>query len=155
MALDLGKIAIALGGLLAYQNRDKIGDLLRGNSDPNAPQKSGGGMLESVLGGSAGSGLQDILDRFRGAGSEKEVDSWVSKEPNHPLQPHQVESAIDAETLDQLSKQTGLSRQELIERITRDLPKAVDSLTPDGKLPEKPKSGPWADTLLDDVPRSS
>ncbi|WP_245509059.1 MULTISPECIES: YidB family protein [unclassified Mesorhizobium] len=31
--------------------------------------------------------------------------------------------------------QTGLSRDELLARITKDLPEAVDKLTPDGQLP--------------------
>lgn len=142
MSLDLGKVAIALGGLLAYQNRDKLGDLFGGNKDPKDPNAPGDA-------GSAGGVLSDILDRFRGTGSGKEVDSWVGKDANQPLQPHQVESAIDSETLDQLAKQTGLSREELIERITRDLPKAVDSLTPEGKLPET--SSKWGGSLLDDA----
>jgi uncharacterized protein YidB (DUF937 family) len=153
MSLNIGKAAIALGALLAYQNRDKIGDLLRGGRDPNSPQSEGGGVLDGVFGGEGpGGALKDVLDRFRGAGSEKEVDSWVGREPNHPLQKAQVESAIDAETLDQLAAQTGLSREELIDRITRDLPKAVDALTPDGRLPDAAGDRPSNGNLLDDVP---
>ncbi|MER8555983.1 hypothetical protein NKH37_28135 [Mesorhizobium sp. M1217] len=38
MSLDIGKVAIALLGLLAYKNRDKIGELIAGrkSTDPNA-----------------------------------------------------------------------------------------------------------------------
>jgi len=49
-----------------------------------------------------------------------------------------------------LSMQTGLSREELIRRITRDLPEAVSKMTPNGELP--PAEGNDETTLLDDVP---
>ena len=44
-------------------------------------------------------------------------------------------SAIGPEVLDTLSQQTGLSRQELLARLSRELPDAVDKYTPDGRLP--------------------
>ncbi len=150
MALNIGKAALALGALLAFQNRDKITDFLKNSS--SADGRPSGGGLEDLLGGSsAGGALKDILDRFRGTGSTEEVDSWVGKEPNRPLRRDQVESAIDPDTLDQLAAQTGMTRDELIDRITRDLPDAVNSLTPDGRLPDA--AGERSDgTLLDDVP---
>ena len=37
--------------------------------------------------------------------------------------------------LDDLSKQTGLSREELVSRLCRELPDAVDKYTPEGRLP--------------------
>ncbi|MER8568383.1 YidB family protein [Mesorhizobium sp. M0924] len=148
---NLGKLAIAMLGVLAYQNRDKIGDMIRGADDrnPNDPQ---GGILDQLSKGVSGTALGDILDRFRGAGAGSKVDSWVGTGPNEPIQPSEVEAAIDEETLTSLSMQTGLSREELISRITRDLPEAVSKMTPTGELPvEAPKSS-GETTLLDDVP---
>jgi len=37
--------------------------------------------------------------------------------------------------LDQLEKQTGLSKEELLARLSRELPQAIDQYTPDGRLP--------------------
>ena len=51
------------------------------------------------------------------------------------LLPDQLESAIGAETLEALTKQTGLSREEVLSRLTRELPNAVDKYTPEGQLP--------------------
>jgi uncharacterized protein YidB (DUF937 family) len=34
-----------------------------------------------------------------------------------------------------LSEQTGLSKQELLSRLSRELPEAVDKYTPEGRLP--------------------
>ncbi|MES0044387.1 YidB family protein [Mesorhizobium sp. M0091] len=148
---NLGKLAIAMLGVLAYQNRDKIGDMIRGAGDrnPNDPQ---GGILDQLSKGVSGTALGDILDRFRGAGAGSKVDSWVGTGPNEPIQPSEVEAAIGEDTLTSLSMQTGLSREELISRITRDLPEAVSKMTPTGELPvEAPKSS-GETTLLDDVP---
>lgn len=135
MSLDIGKVAIALLGLLAYKNRDKIGELIAGkrSTDPNSPGSP--------------SGLGDILDRLRHVGAGDQVDSWVGKGSNRPVQREQVEKAIDPQTLDDLAEQTGLSRDELLDRLTRELPDAVDKLTPDGQLPAS--EGP---SLLDEVP---
>lgn len=147
---DLGKLAIAMLGVLAYQNRDKIGEIIRGagGRSPNDPP---GGILDDVSRGLSGTALGDILDRFRGAGAGSKVDSWVSRGPNKPIEPSDVEAAIDDDTLTSLSTQTGLSREELITRITRDLPDAVDKMTPNGELPAEPTQADRT-TLLDDVP---
>ena len=143
----------ALLGLLAvagYQNRDKIADMLGGRKAPagNAPdandqQPPHGGLLDKLgglLGGaSAGSvlsgGLGDLVDRFKRSGHGETADSWVGTGPNQPLTPAQLEQALGADTLATLSQHTGLSREELISRLTRDLPAAVDQLTPQGRLP--------------------
>ncbi|MBB6411939.1 YidB family protein [Mesorhizobium sangaii] len=149
---NLGKLAIAMLGVLAYQNRDKIGDIIRGAGDrnPNDPQ---GGILDHLSKGVSGTALGDILDRFRSAGAGSKVDSWVGSGPNQPIEPKDVETAIDEDTLASLSTQTGLSRDELIARITRDLPEAVNKLTPNGELPvAEPTQGSGETTLLDDVP---
>jgi uncharacterized protein YidB (DUF937 family) len=148
--MALRGLALALLGLLAYQNRDKIGALLRGETQPGEPNNSQevGGVIDNLI---DGSGLREVLDRFRNSGSSEQVDSWVGLGENEPLQRDQVERAIDPETLDELSRQTGLRREELLYRITRDLPVAVDRATPTGQLPleEDSASGP---NLLDDVP---
>ena len=150
---NLGKVALAMLGLLAFQNRDKIGELLRGTGqprDPNDPQ--GGGLLDQLSKAASGTALGDVLDRFRQAGSGAKVESWVGKGPNQPIDARDVEMAIDEETLASLSRQTGLSREELIARITRDLPEAVDRMTPDGVLPAGHHPGDDEPTLLDDLP---
>jgi len=95
---NLGKLAIAMLGVLAYQNRDKIGDLIRraGERDPNNPQ---GGIVDQLSKGVSGTALGDILDRFRNVGAGAKVDSWVGAGPNEPIEPPDVETAIDEETL--------------------------------------------------------
>ena len=143
----------ALLGLLAvagYQNRDKIKEMLGGlQQQPgggagqgNLQGSTGGvlGKLGGMLGGaSAGSllsgGLRDLVERFQQNGQGQAADSWVKTGPNQPLQPDQLEQAIGPDVLNTLSQQTGLSREELLSRLTRELPEAVDKFTPEGRLP--------------------
>ena len=146
---------VALLGLLAvagYQNRDKIAEMLggakQGAGGPGAPNASGGtdggvlGKLGGLLGGaSAGSvlsgGLGELVERFKQNGQGQAADSWVGKGPNQPIGPTQLEQAIGPDVLNSLSQHTGLSREELLSRLTRELPPAVDKFTPDGRLPSE------------------
>jgi uncharacterized protein YidB (DUF937 family) len=147
----------ALLGLLAvagYQNRDKIAEMLRGVGQgsgqgrpggTSAPGASGGlgGILEqlkgSLSGGSPGgflnSGLGELMDRFKQNGAGATADSWVNTGPNQPVTPSQLDKAIGPDVLATLSQQTGLSREELLARLSRELPDAVDKYTPQGRLP--------------------
>ena len=138
----------ALLGLLAiagYQNRDKIAEMLGGlgQGKPGAGKDGLGsllGQLKSSLGSaSAGgvlsSGLGELLDRFKQSGQGDTAESWVKTGPNKQCTPSQLEQAVGPEVLDTLSKQTGLSREELVSRLCRELPDAVDKYTPQGRLP--------------------
>jgi uncharacterized protein YidB (DUF937 family) len=148
----------ALLGLLAvagYQNRDKIAEMLSGigqarpggagQSTPGGAGPSGGigGLLgqlsRSFTGASAGGilsgGLGELVERFKQSGHGETAKSWVGTGPNKPLTPPQLEQAIGPEVLETLSKQTGLSREELLARLSRELPTAVDKYTPQGRLP--------------------
>ena len=148
----LGRLALAALGILAYQNRDKLAEILKGvraPSGPNSAPTGSGSVFDQVLGGGLGGGLADLLDRFRNAGKGEAVDSWVKQGPNEPITPTNVEQAIDNETLDALIRQTGMSREEILERLSVNLPKAVDEASPDGELPTDDREP----TLLDPAPR--
>jgi uncharacterized protein YidB (DUF937 family) len=88
-----------------------------------------------LAGGLLGGGLSELVDRFKKTGQADTVDSWVSTGPNKQIAPSQLEQAIGPDVLETLSKQTGLSKQELLARLSRELPDAVDKYTPDGRLP--------------------
>jgi uncharacterized protein YidB (DUF937 family) len=149
----------ALLGLLAvagYQNRDKIAEMLGGigkgtsadgqqGSSASADSGQGGiggllGQLSSSLSGaSAGGilsgGLSELVDRFKQNGHAETADSWVGTGPNKSITPPQLQQAIGPDVLDTLSKQTGLSQEELLTRLSRELPNAVDKYTPQGRVP--------------------
>ena len=139
----------ALLGLLAvagYQNRDKLSELLGGKQGASgtATGQSGlGGLLGQLsgglgaggVGGLLSGGLGELVERFKQSGQADKVDSWVSTGPNQQIAPSQVEQAIGPDVLETLSTQTGLSRDEILARLSRELPEAVDKYTPQGRLP--------------------
>ena len=138
MTALLGVLAVA-----GYQNRDKLAEMLGGltsgssktPSTQGQPAGFGTTAASSSIGSVLTNGIKDLVDRFRQAGHGEVADSWVAHGPNREVTPQHVEGAIGADTLDALTKQTGLSREEIISRLTRELPNAVDKYTPDGRLP--------------------
>lgn len=146
---------VALLGLLAvagYQNREKLGEMFgklgAGGGSGNAPgaNRQGGGLdgilgnLGGLLGGSSAGnvlsgGLGDLVEQFRQKGQGNVADSWVRKGPNEQVAPPQLEQVLGGDVLDTLVQQTGLSREELLSRLSKALPEAVDKYTPDGRVP--------------------
>lgn len=162
----LSPAAIALLGLLAvkgFENRDKLGGMLGGllgGGAPAADAGAGGGLgdllgnsggllggLGSLLpkdanGGSAVSGgLGDLLKSFNQAGHGNVANSWVKDGPNQQPAPHQIEESVGPDVIEQLAQASGLSKDELLQRLSRALPKAVDALTPDGRIPTAQEAG--------------
>ncbi len=135
---------VALLGLLAvagYQNREKIAEMLgRANQSKGAgggaePGGSGGALGGASAGSVLSGGLGDLVEQFRRNGQGEAAESWISKGPNQPIAPDQLANAIGSDILDKLAEQTGLSRSELLARLSRTLPEAVDKYTPQGRIP--------------------
>ena len=135
---------VALLGLVAvagYQNREKIGEFVKGLS--NDPNSAAGGLIESVkktIGSSPTAtsitgGLGELVDQFTKSGAGKTAESWIGKGPNEPITDSQLEKTLGTDLIDSLVKQTGLSREELLSRLSKTLPETVDKLTPDGQVP--------------------
>ncbi len=135
----------ALLGLLAlagYQNRDKIAEMLKGaTSKPGGPSGSDalGGLLGNLgglgAGGLLGGGIGELLEKFRQAGQAETADSWVGTGQNREVSGDELKSVIGSDVLKTLEQQTGLSQAELLARLSRELPTAIDKYTPDGRVP--------------------
>jgi uncharacterized protein YidB (DUF937 family) len=140
---------LALLAMAGYQNRDKIAEWIKtAQSKMNAPSsgsgsaadggppgKLGGVLAGTSIGGMLSGGLHDLVNSFKQAGHGEVADSWVGRGPNKQVAPPQLEQAIGPEVLKTLSEQTGLSREELLARLSKNLPDAVDKYTPDGRIP--------------------
>jgi uncharacterized protein YidB (DUF937 family) len=94
----------------------------------------GQGFGAGGLGGFLSSGLGELVNRFRQAGQGETAESWVRQGPNRQVAPNELEQALGPEVLETLTQKTGLSREELLERLSRQLPDAVDQYTPEGRI---------------------
>ncbi|WP_426437859.1 YidB family protein [Bradyrhizobium genosp. P] len=121
---------------------------LPGNVTAGLPGGSSGGGLSDVLkgglggllaGGAAGSvlsgGLGDLLNQLQQKGHGDAANSWVSNGPNKQIAPGDLANALGADQIDSLASQSGMSRDDLLQGLSRYLPDAVNHLTPDGRLP--------------------
>jgi uncharacterized protein YidB (DUF937 family) len=104
-----------------------LGDLLKGGL---------GGLL---AGGAAGSvlsgGLNDLLKQLQQNGRGDVAQSWVGSGPNKPIAPQDLANALGADRINALMSYSGMSRNDLLQGLSQQLPDVVDQLTPDGRVP--------------------
>lgn len=140
----MSPITMALLGLLAYKAvKSFSGDSAKPASGLSTPGGGLGDLLRVGLGGAGAGGLGstltgglgDLLKQFQGAGQGEVADSWVSRGDNKPIGATDLDKALTAEQIEFLTERTGLSRDELMAGLAEQLPKTVDELTPQGRLP--------------------
>jgi uncharacterized protein YidB (DUF937 family) len=158
----MSPITMGLLALLAYKALKGSGIL---GSEPvaqppvsgEAPVPAGSGVGASdwlsgleklVAGGGAGSvlsgGLGELLKKFQQSGRGEVAQSWVGVGSNHPIAPEDLEKAIGADTLDALAQRTGIPRERILAELKEHLPRTVDTLTPEGRLPNETEAARWA-----------
>ncbi|WP_375458006.1 YidB family protein [uncultured Enterovirga sp.] len=109
-----------------------------GATPPAAPS----GRIESgILAGLPS--LDSLFDRFKSSGHEDKVKSWIEPGPNREIAPQDLEKTLGPDAIAQLQKESGLPRDELMRQLSEALPKVVDKLTPDGRLPTESERARW------------
>lgn len=152
----MSPLTMAILGLLAWKtykhfsgNQQSAPNPQSAPSPTPAPSPApGGGGIGDILkgplggliaGGAAGSvisgGLSDLLRQLQQSGHGETANSWVSQGQNKSISPGDLANALGADQIDQLSTQSGLSRDELLNGLSQYLPQVVDHLTPEGRLP--------------------
>ena len=128
-------IAIAAGALL-------LRHMFGGSSTPastTAPAPSTPAPLPPVGGAAAGGGLLDglssIIGKLSQGGAAPQVNSWVGHGANEPIQPGQLGGALGQQTLNELTARTGLTQEQLLAGLSAVLPKLINNLTPNGRMP--------------------
>ncbi len=138
-AVPGGKLAkplmIALLALLASRYFGS-----KGGDQANAPSGSTPRMPEPTPAsdaspGSILDGLGGLIKQFQQKGLGDTIDTWVKPGANKDISSGQVSEALGGDMVDELSRRTGLSREQVMTELAKILPQAVDRLTPDGRLP--------------------
>lgn len=119
---------MAVLGLLAYRT-------FKGKGRLAGMGGTAGGLGGLLAGGAVSGGLKDLIDRFRQTGQEQKAQSWVSTGANQSIAPHELEQVLGEERINWLVEETGMARDQLLAKLSGELPAAVDELTPDGRLP--------------------
>ena len=79
--------------------------------------------------------LRQLLERFQQGGYADVIRSWIGTGPNQPIEPAQVRQALGPDKVNDLSNQTGLPHETLLQELARLLPSVIDRLSPQGRLP--------------------
>ncbi len=129
---DAGGLGDVLSGALGGGG---LGDLLKGGL---------GGLL---AGGAAGSilsgGLGSLLNQFQQSGQGEIAKSWVGKGSNQDISASDLAKSIGLDDIELLAKHTGLSRDQLLAGLSKELPGAIDELTPEGRIPTGAELSRW------------
>jgi uncharacterized protein YidB (DUF937 family) len=125
-------IAVAAGALI-------LGKLFGGGSSP-APAPLEPAPVPTSLPANPPSssvigGLSDLIGKLTAGGAGQEVNTWVGHGQNQPIDPGQLGGALGGNVLDELSKRTGMSQQEMLSQLAVVLPQLINSLTPKGRVP--------------------
>ena len=79
--------------------------------------------------------LQELFSRLEHAGYGEIISSWIGDGGNEPIEPQQIAVALGPHASD-LSRNSGLPREVLLQELARLLPAVIDRITPHGKLPQ-------------------
>ncbi len=81
-------------------------------------------------------GFSGFLSRFKEAGLGDVATSWVTSGDNAEISDEQIESAIGEDTIGVISEQVGVDREKTTSALAFMTPKVVNSLTPEGEVPD-------------------
>jgi uncharacterized protein YidB (DUF937 family) len=82
-----------------------------------------------------GGGLAAILQQLEAKGLGQVAQSWVGTGTNQPISPDQLKNALGPDWIQQLASHLGVSPDVISAHLSEILPKIVDRLTPDGRVP--------------------
>lgn len=107
------------------------------------------GLLDGVLGGVIGGemtavvnhlieqhgGVRGIVSQFQQQGLGETVRSWVGTGANQAISADQIQQVFGTDRINALAARFGINPQDLSEKLSKVLPRAVDKLTPGGTVP--------------------
>ncbi|HEY6644356.1 YidB family protein [Povalibacter sp.] len=101
--------------------------------------KGGGlnaGLMQQLLGMLTKPGaLDNLMGAFQQQGLGNVLQSWLGTGQNLPISPSQVQQVFGADAMTELAKGAGIGVPETASALSALLPKVVDKITPDGKVP--------------------
>ncbi len=81
-------------------------------------------------------GIGGFFDRFRNAGLGGVLDSWLGTGKSEAITEGQLETALGADAIDSIAAQAGVGRETAGAALAGMLPQVVDTISPDGEVPD-------------------
>ncbi|HEY2445597.1 MAG TPA: YidB family protein [Rhizomicrobium sp.] len=106
------------------------------------------GLFDGLLGGIVGAematvvnglierhgGVQGVVNQLRTGGLAPTVNSWINEGPNASVAPEDVHKAFGDQTMNELAAQSGMTTQELAQKLAQVLPHAVSTASSQGEV---------------------
>lgn len=89
---------------------------------------------DSSIGGSGG--LGGLIGAFQQKGLGDMMSSWISTGSNATISASQITDVLGSDTIAQFAGKAGMPVSEAGSALAGLLPKVIDQLTPDGKVPD-------------------
>jgi len=155
----MSKITMALLGFLAYKAYKGLGSSQPAQASapsryPSAQrdEEPGGlaGVLRTIFGGGPvpgnvlSRGVDNTVRDLEQSGHGEIARSWVGRGANRPITPQKLESALGEHAIRDLMERTGMEREELLETLSEHLPRVIDHLTPEGRIPTEQEAARMA-----------
>jgi uncharacterized protein YidB (DUF937 family) len=128
-------LIIALLALLASRYMSGSGQQADAPASGSTPKSPAPAPTSDQSPGNILDGLGGLIKQFQQKGLGDTIDTWINTGANKDISSGQVSEALGRDVVDDLSRRTGLSRDEVVAELARMLPNVVDRLTPDGRLP--------------------
>ena len=154
----MSKTTMALLAFLAYKAYKGLNQpqpAQAGVPSPNPgrePQEPGGlaGVLRTIFGGGSvpgpvlSRGVGNTVQDLERSGNGEIARSWVGRGPNRSITAEKLEAALGEDGIRDLMQQTGMERDELLATLSEHLPRVIDHLTPEGRLPTEQEASRFA-----------
>jgi len=146
---------LAVLAIAGYQNRDKIAEWVKSaqgkldspsrgsgaSAGGGPPGNLGGALAGRSIGDLLSNGLRDLVDSFKQAGMARQPIRGSAMARTSKLVLPIWKGPLGQTYWRPWSQQTGLSREEILSRLSKNLPDAVDKYTPQGRIPTAAELG--------------
>ena len=147
----MSTITMALLGLLAYKaykgmagsqaSQAPSRNPTSQSNDPSVDPGGFAGVLRTIFGGGSvpgpvlRRGVDNTVRDLEQSGYGEVARSWVDKGPNRSIAPDKLGDALGEDAIRVLTEKTGMGRDDLLAALSEHLPRVIDHLTPEGRLP--------------------
>ncbi len=109
--------------------------VVSGFGNPDSTQAKLASAVVKRLQTNDGGGLAGLLHQLEEKGLGQVAQSWVGTGANQSITPEQIQQALGSEWVQKLAAHVGIPPEQISEHLSEILPKIVDRLTPNGKVP--------------------
>jgi uncharacterized protein YidB (DUF937 family) len=120
-----------------------LGEVLAPQRGAGTSTSGIGGVLMNMLGGGSnqtagtGGGLGRLLSAFEQAGLGHIAQSWIGNGPNQPVSPQQLHTVFGDDQVQNMARDAGMAPNDLLSQLSQHLPRLIDGMTPNGKMPDE------------------